>query len=335
VALGSRFPALRYLLFPTLILCAIGVATTRAGYAQEDSFSRVITTNLSPAEATVGDRLRLEIEVAHPLDTTVEGPGFNDNYGGLEVVEILPLRSERDGGEMRTRLEYVLTSFRTGGVTVPPLSVRFRGSGGTGSLETQPRSVDIQSVLSPDDDALRPLKPQLDIEAGAPPAIVPTMYVAIFAALTVFGYTLIRRAIDARPPAPVAPPPKPLGPDDVARQKLDALAAEGVAESDPDRYYAEIAATVRRYLSDRFGFAAYAMTRRELQRDMERAGVDRWPARVTSNLLEQCDAVEFAKFRPPAERMAADLIAAYEIIDLTSPQEAAPSPTPEKAVPSS
>ena len=317
--------ALRPILLVALAFCALSGSAVQLVRAQEDEFSRVVTTNLSPTEATVGDRLTLAIDVAHPLDTTVEGPGFNANYGGLEVVEILPLRSERDGGEMRTQLEYVLTSFRTGGITLPPLEVRFRGPGGTGTLQTESRSVDIESVLSPDDDALRPLKPQLDIEAGAPPAIVPIMYVAMFAALTVFGYVLIRRAIDARPPAPVAPPPPPLGPDDIARQKLDALAIEGVAESDPDRYYAVIAATVRRYLSDRFGFPAYAMTRRELQRDMQRAGIDRWPARVTSNLLEQCDAVEFAKFRPPPERMAADLIAAYEIIDLTSPQSPQPA----------
>jgi hypothetical protein len=60
------------------------------------------------------------------------------------------------------------------------------------------------------------------------------------------------------------------------------------------------------------------MTRTELQREMSRAGIDRWPARVTANLLEQCDAVQFAGFVPPPERREADLTAAYEIVEITS-----------------
>ena len=80
---------------------------------------------------------------------------------------------------------------------------------------------------------------------------------------------------------------------------------------------------MRRYLSERYGFPAYAMTRRELQRHMSRSGLDRWPARLTGNLLEQCDAVQFARFAPAPERQDADLTAAYEIIELT--QEEGPN----------
>ena len=308
------------------ILLAAGAPSTGNGpaTAQEEPAARIVTANLSPSSATVGDRLTLTIDVAHPLETTATGPGFGDDFGGLEIVDIPQPSTAADGNEQRTTLEYVLASFRTGTVTVPPLEVTYRGSGGSGSLTTPSRSVTIESVLPPDgDDTLRPLKPQLDIPTGAPPPIVPALYVGIFAALTAFAYVLIRRAADARPvPPPVVEPPR--GPHDVARARLDELAAAGIAATNPDLYYATIAATVRRYLSDRFGFPAYAMTRRELQRDMTRAGIDRWPARVTSNLLEQCDAVEFAGFRPPAERAAADLTAAYEIIDLTAPQTAAP-----------
>ena len=90
-------------------------------------------------------------------------------------------------------------------------------------------------------------------------------------------------------------------------------------------FYGALAFTLRHYLSEQFGFPAYAMTRRELQRHTSRAGIDRWPARLTANLLEQCDAVQFAGFRPAPERVEADLTAAYEIIELTSGDEAAPA----------
>jgi hypothetical protein len=160
------------------------------------------------------------------------------------------------------------------------------------------------------------LKPQLDVAADAPGPLWPATFVALFALLTALGHLLMQRAIGARPalPMPLASPP--LTPEERARQSLDALAAGG--HDDPRPYYAGIAFTLRRYLSERFGFPAYAMTRRELQRHMSRSGIDRWPARLMANVLEQCDAVQFAGFRPAGARMDADLTAAYEIVQLTA-----------------
>ncbi|MFI5179555.1 MAG: hypothetical protein ACHQO8_13375 [Vicinamibacterales bacterium] len=60
------------------------------------------------------------------------------------------------------------------------------------------------------------------------------------------------------------------------------------------------------------------MTRSELERNAAGAHIERWPARLIANLLEQCDAAEFAAFRPALERRAADLTAAYEIVELTA-----------------
>ena len=173
--------------------------------------------------------------------------------------------------------------------------------------------------MAPGDDSLRPLKPQLDLAQPAPPPYVPATFVLMLAGLTAFGYWLIRRTIAVQPeplrPVPVPAPPPTAA--DIAREQLDAVAASGLAQSDPAEYYTRIAAITRSYLSERFGFAAYAMTRREMEREMRRTGIDRWPARVTANLLEQCDAVEFALFEPATERRAHDLSAAYEIVDLT------------------
>jgi hypothetical protein len=158
---------------------------------------------------------------------------------------------------------------------------------------------------------------------------VPVLFGASFIVLTLFGYWLIRRAIDARPaePAPFEPA---LTPADRARQALDALVASGAGERDVRAHYARLAEIVRAYLSERFGFAGYAMTRREMERGMARAGIDRFAGRVTANLLEQCDAVQFAGFRPPPERIDADITAAYEIVQMTEPAPL-PTATPQAA----
>lgn len=282
--------------------------------------ARVASVTLTPATATVGDRLSLEIAVDHSRGVTLEGPGFGSSFGGFELVAVDKPKTEGDGE--RTLLRYTLTSFVTGTATLPPLTIAWRDAdGGSGTIDTPSRSVAVRSVVAPGDDEMRPLKPQVEIADGAPSPAVPALYVAIFAALTVLGYAMLRRIIAIAPPAarPPAPPPDPR---EIARTALDALASRGFDPAGADAWYETLAGTVRRFLSAQFDFPAYAMTRSELQRGMVRAGVDRWPARLAANLLEQCDAVQFAGFRPPPERAEADLTAAYEIVELSAPQEA-------------
>jgi hypothetical protein len=282
---------------------------------------RIVSATLEPETATVGDRLTLRIVVEHESQATAEGPEFGADFGGLEVVTIAP--PEQEGG--RTVLSYELTSFRTGRVTLPPLAVAVRGPTTEATLFTEPVSVSIESVLGPADTELRPLKPQLEIEGSEAPAGTPVVFVAIFAALTALGYVLFRRAAAIAPPAPragvAAAPPTAA---EVARRDLDEIAASGLADQNVAEYYARIAAVTRQYLSARFAFPAYAMTRRELGGGANTGGLRRWPARLTANLLEQCDAAEYAGFAPAAERREADLLAAYEIIELGESDAGAP-----------
>ena len=277
----------------------------------------VVSTTLTPNTATVGDRLTLTIVVEHDTGVSIDVPGFGADFGGLEPTSVASPTSEEHNNRARTTLGYTLVAFRPGDYTVPPMQIAWHTTGGgRGSTSSEGRTVHTATVLPPGETELRPLKPQIDLGDPAPNPVLPVLFVALFAALTAYGYSLVARAINARPaPAPAAPGRTPvLPPEARARAALDAL---GAADDDPRAYYAAIAATIRRYLSERFDFAAYAMTRRELERSAEAAGIDRWPARLTANLLEQCDAVQFAGFRPARERTVADLDAAYEIISLT------------------
>jgi hypothetical protein len=298
-------------------LVAFAVSTLSAA---AETRAELVSVTLAPPTATVGDRLTLTIVVDHDDGSTVEGPGFGADFGGLEAVEIAPPRTERRDERLRTTLDYTLTAFATGFFTVPALRVEAGGPEGAVTLETPPQTVNIESVLQPGETELRPLKPQLEIDEEAPSPLSPALIVALFAALTAFGYALVRRAIAERPRSAAAvASATPLTAHDRAHASLDAL-----AQDDVQAYYAGLAATVRRYLSERFAFGAFAMTRTEMERGMAGAGIDRWPARLTANLLEQCDAVVFAGFRPPRERIEADLTAAYEIVELTA-DDAQPS----------
>ncbi len=288
---------------------------------------------LAPDTATVGDHITFTITVDHPDGLDIAGaPTFGGDFGGLELLAVTPPTTQPlDAGVQRTTYAYTLASFSTGVFTVPAVTLTYPG----GSVTTESRTVRIDSVLAPGETALRPLKPQLDIPQPAPSPAVPATFVAAMTLLTAAGYVLYARAVRITPPvlAVAAPARTEIPPADRARASLDALARSNIADTDPAEHYARLAGIVRRYLSERYAFAAFAMTHTEMERGMTAAGIDRWPTRVATNLLEQCESVEFAAFRPAPERRAADLAAAYELIALTTESESPSSlaATPEGA----
>jgi hypothetical protein len=300
----------------------VPLAISAGPVAAQDPAPIVIDARVDPVVGTVGDRLTLTIVVEHPSGAEITGPGEDADYGQAVFIEATDPTTEPAGSGERTTLALTLTSFTVGQHEIPALPVAWVADGISGTLLTEPAPFTTDTVLPSGATTLRPLKPQLSIPEPAPPPFVPASFVALMAGLTVLGYWLVQRALNARPlPAGaavvVAAPPR--DPGVVARDALDSLARSGLSVSDVPEYYARLAAVVRQYLSARFAVPAYAMTRSEIERGMEAAGADRWPARLAANLLEQCEAAEFAKFVPAPERREQDLAAAYEIIRLAEP----------------
>jgi hypothetical protein len=132
---------------------------------------------------------------------------------------------------------------------------------------------------------------------------------------------LRRRAAEATPlrPAPALN----------ARKELDRIMAlELPSKGELIEHYRLLALCVRRFLSERYGFPALALTTSELEQRMEAAGVDRWPARLVCGLLNECDAVVYARYVPAATRAEADNAMAYEIVETmdAAPRVAVPVP---------
>jgi hypothetical protein len=169
------------------------------------------------------------------------------------------------------------------------------------------------------------------IGLGSPAWVVPVISVATLALIVVATLLFWRirrvqeRAAYVAEPAPVVE----ASAEDRARLVLDKTGVEFGAGGDYVAYYRSIGVTVRSYLSERYGFPAFALTTRELESEMLRRGLDRWQVRVAGGLLTQCDSVVYAHYRPAAERADADLTAAYEIVEMSRQ----PEPEPVGATP--
>jgi hypothetical protein len=94
----------------------------------------------------------------------------------------------------------------------------------------------------------------------------------------------------------------------------DLQGAEQLLHSDPVSAYRLMSSVVKNELARRYGVRATALTSSELRRRLETDG-DRWEARLVGGLLEECDSVIYAGYRPAAERREHDLTMAREIVE--------------------
>lgn len=307
-----------------LLGMALALATPSAAAAQQRTPVRAVAV-LSATSVVLGERLRLTVTVVHPADVlvSVDPPA---RTSALQLVEVVPRPNPPLGApttELTSRFEYVIAAFALGDTQLPPMLVSWLdATGETGEVRATPPPFVVAATSAPTDTTLRPLKPQLDV-AGAPPAWQrPAAAAGILVMVLAAAAALYGRRVRRRPEVQELPMPLEALAESLARGRLDALAAEDpLAHGNYDMYYGTIAAVVRDYLQQRFGFNARSLTTTELQRRMVALGVERWQARLVSGLLDRCDASVYAGRRPDPISADHDLTVAFEIVELSRPQQ--------------
>jgi hypothetical protein len=278
----------------------------------------------APSVVTVGDHVTYTVVVEADAGTMID---LNAATLPPEVALVSPPETARTllaGGREQVTISFKLAPFIAGDISVPGLPLRYTlPDGTTGEVETAGSVIQVTSVL-PAAGAVTPrdLKPQAEIGEAPPtwplPAIAAGAGILI---LLLVAFFLRRRVSRYRVQRALRRAPVFVGPEDEARARLDDAGAAYRATGDLTAYYTALGNTVRRYLTQRFDFPAFALTTREMETAMRGEGLDRWQIRVATGLLSQCDAVMYARYRPADERADADLTAAYEIVEMSRPEE--------------
>lgn len=268
---------------------------------------------LERTTALVGDQIRMTVRVLAPAGATVELTPGTDSWNGIELVRAeRPVPAEQ-GEKTLWTIEAVIAGFVPGQTEFAP-AVAVVTNTDVQAKVLQPVRLTVASVLGPDDPlVLRPLAPPVAIPGDESPWLRPMIAVGIgIIALLVLGlmwllWRLLQRALRGGG--------EPLFAPAVAEEPgLDS--AERVLDSDPVAAYRLMSSVVKSELAKRYGLRATALTTAELRTRLENAGADRWEARLVGGLLEECDAVIYAGYRPAAERRAADLTMAREIVEV-------------------
>lgn len=292
---------------PALLLAALIAALALAlPAAAQDGDSATVT---KPG-AEIGEQVRLVLEVVTPPGASVELDPAAPSWGSVQVVRTESQTQQPQGDSIRHTITVVIAAFGLGRLDFQPAVNIIQG------VDSSPRdlpavSMEIVATLAADAPLqLSPLPPPSAISGAESPFLRPAialgalLAVILLAGLSYIAVQAVKRRPRRVPAAEGEPPPHP-----------DLAGAGALLHTDPVAAYRALASDVRRHLGQRYGFPAVALTSRELETRMEAVGVDRWEARLVGGLLENCDAVVYAGYRPAAERREADLTMAREIVE--------------------
>jgi hypothetical protein len=270
---------------------------------------------------SVGDPIRLTLEVTHPAGYQVILPQIAPQWGDFTVVSQSPatttVSQNGDGSEITTAT-IDARLFGTGSFNTPALELSVTdGRGNLQKVTAAPAGVTITSVLQAGDDALRDIKPQavLPIVATWPWIVAGVLAIAALAVVIAQRASRTAASVDLRLPHEVAL-------DDLARIEAMRLPAQ-----DRFREHATLVSdTVRTYVERRYGIPMLERTTAEIRADLGQTDMAPDVTVLLVAFLRESDLVKFSKFTPDVESADRLLLHGRTLVSAT-----APAPAPDQA----
>lgn len=296
------------------VLAAVTLYALPSTLFAADTDAPSVQAEVAPTTAKLGDVLTLTIRVRHPNGIKVSPPTFSKSLGTFEVRSSSAAEPEPDGVQWLELYRAELQNFTTGQQPLPGIQLDYvETSGKKAQLKTPDLKVDIQDIPpGPKDKGdIRGIKGVI-----GPTAWSPWWWVLLAALLVGGGFVLWRKRQQV---IQGPPPPPPVPPDEMALKKLQTLKeGDWLTTGRIKEYYIALSDIVRGYLESGFKVPALERTTTELMRSVQKQNVFQ-PAQQIDirNLLEECDLVKFAKFRPEAAEASKAHTMAHSIVEQT------------------
>jgi len=261
-----------------------------------------VTLELAPREPRLSDDIEFTFSIEAEEGVEVALPVFGDGLGDFIIRGFREPLVEKKGKRRTLRRIYDLEPVRTGEHLIYPMLVPFVDSRADGDgkelvVETEGISIAVQSVI---EESLPTLEGLGEPEAPRPIPAEPFdrswlllgLVALPLAAAVLFLYRRKRQLIGEAP--------RPLTPQERARQELEELAGAGFLERSAFQdFYRELTGIVRRFIEQTTGIRAPELTTEEFLREIGLE--DPFDADEQGRLqafLEAADLVKFAAMRP-------------------------------------
>ncbi len=277
-----------------------------------------ISASLDRTRITIGDRVRLTLEVDAPEGSEVEFPDLKDHVGDLTLKESGKEGPTQQQGEwIRHSVWAVLTAYEVKPYFISPIPVTVRSpSGDQTTVETLQLFVEVVSVVREGETMtdIRDIKGPVGLP-GPPLGMWFWGGVCLLIFLVIGTLLCLKKKAQ---PKPVAVLPAHLR----ALQALEKIEAMGLDRKNIKEYYFLVSGVLRRYLEDRFGLRAPEQTTEEfLGSVVANHLLQDGQKRLLRSFLEHCDLVKFAAYAPKREEAAWASKTVRDFIEETKPQE--------------
>jgi hypothetical protein len=309
-------PCFRLLLLTTAGILIFASCRRHDEGSAQPTDSPPLSVALSTNVVWVGDIFRMTLTAVHPKTDTLTVPEIAQ--GKDIIVRNHQIRKQPlTGDRVRTTLNYDLMSFVVGEHTISTGTVQFVHSDGTTTAVPFPTAkFDVRSILTGANTPWRDIKGLARWPGVFPRWLTGLLLIAALAAIAAMA---VHRFLTK--PRVILQYPPPLEPHQVALNALRDLLAKGWIESEnAEPFYIELSSIIRRYLEDRFGLRAPERTTEEFIREATTSrSLSPDHQILTSEFLEQCDLVKFARHRPARKDMQNGYAAAERLVRETIP----------------
>ncbi len=284
-----------------------------------------ISTTIEPTTINVGDPVTITVTVRHAPDARVIWP----DPIALGPFELLDQRDSdpapnADEAVALTSVELQVTAFELGELALPSFDVEVVATNGDSvTLSTDVVAIAVASVGRDEGGAIRDIKGPLAIPFGI---VTLLPWLLGLAGLVTLGYWLYRRYRRRARPEVVIPTAPPRPAHEVAYESLDALEASGLLRlGEIKTYHIRLSDIVRVYTEGRFRIDAMEMTTGEVLVLLGHRGVGSSVVADFRQVLDRCDLVKFAKFRPEVTACHDLVPLGRHLVDLTRPAKRTPT----------
>ena len=260
-----------------------------------------VESSLSSVEMLVGQQVELSLSATTDENANVVFPKEALLPEGIEVLGFVEVPDEKvDGGQVRHRRNYVLTSFQDTLYYLPPFTVKVDGKDyAANQLALKVLTVDVDTTnyeqyFGPKDVQDNPFDWELD--DWALPFWLSVLLLVLLAVL----YYLYIRLRDNKPV---------IAHIRIVKRKM-------VTSEDPKEYYTRLTDTLRKYIEERYGFNAMEMTSSEII-DQLMKNADQESLAELRQLFLTADLVKFAKYSTLINENDANLVSAVDFINKT------------------
>ena len=275
------------------------------------SFAQQIHTIVDADSVRVGDTINLSIiiEGNYTMQEYPDAEAFADN---LELLNRQRFRAEAN----RDSIVYSIQYFGVEDISIEPLDFNISSSGRDTTLRSSPVPLFFKSTLTAQEEDLRPLKPIFDFARSYWPFILGGI-VLILLGLAVVRYLKERAKQETFIPATYRAQPfkNPLG--QLEEDILFLQSGTPPANRDAfEKFYVQLADSIRLYLKRVYDFPALEMTTREIVTELHRERASTELIRDVKNVLNDADMVKFAKFNPASDQVSEAIQAGVDFLEI-------------------